>query len=81
MYLATQSGGSHISRSEPASNVHFSTNSLRAVTLVGSERLLKAARMVAGESSSGRSTNSLESLKIDAFWTEANSGPSQNTGL
>lgn len=37
--------------------------------------------MVAGESSSGLSTNSLESLKIDAFWTDSNSSPWQNTGL
>ena len=36
---------------------------------------------MAGEATRGRSTNSLESLKMEAFCTVASRGPWQKTGL
>ena len=74
-HLSTQSGGSQVIRSEPALRDHFSTNCRRRVTFVGSERLANASRTVSGSATSGRSTNSLESLKMDAFWTVARRSP------
>ena len=66
--LGTQSGGSQTSRSEPASSVHSATNFLRSVTFSLLERLVNASSTVSGDAISGRSTNSLESAKMEAFW-------------
>lgn len=79
-HRSIQSVGIHGNRSEPAGLVQLSTKALSA-SGERSNRPPKAASTVAGSEVSGRSTNSLESLKTTAFCTARSSSPWQNTSL
>ena len=79
-HLSTQSGGTHLTRSDPASSVQLRTNCLTAVASFGG-MAWNAWSTVIGFALSGRSTNSLESLKMAASVTARSKSPEQNTSL
>ena len=79
-HLSTQSGGTHLTRSDPASSVQLRTNFLTAVASSGG-MAWNAWSTVVGFALSGRSTNSLESLKMAASFTARSKSPEQNTSL
>ena len=69
-----------MTRSDPASSVQLSTNLFNAV-VSPVDTAWYAWRTAAGSAFSGRSTNSLESLKMEAFCTAFNRSLEQNISL
>ena len=78
--VCTQSGGTQNCRSVPASLVQLRTKDL-SVDEELSGRLENAWMMVLGSAFSGRSTYSLESLKMVCLCTLSRRSPKQNIAL